>query len=88
MTPAPSEPRGGPQHFAGFRARQVARAFQRIKCVAGTLRIRYDVEWLGDGDVTVPFLQPYWYDCHGLSDVLEIPIHGWHDCVYRDEVIG
>lgn len=33
-------------------------------------------------------LQPYWYDCHGFPDVLEIPIHGWHDCVYRDEVIG
>ena len=33
-------------------------------------------------------LQPYWYDCHGFADVLEIPIHGWHDCVYREEVIG
>jgi peptidoglycan/xylan/chitin deacetylase (PgdA/CDA1 family) len=33
-------------------------------------------------------LQPYWYDCHGFGDVLEIPIHGWHDCVYRDVVIG
>ena len=24
----------------------------------------------------------------GFPDVLEIPIHGWHDCVIRDEVLG
>jgi len=33
-------------------------------------------------------LQPYWYDALGFPDVLEIPIHGWHDCVIRDEVLG
>jgi peptidoglycan/xylan/chitin deacetylase (PgdA/CDA1 family) len=33
-------------------------------------------------------LQPYWYDVLGFPDVLEIPIHGWHDCVIRDEVLG
>jgi peptidoglycan/xylan/chitin deacetylase (PgdA/CDA1 family) len=33
-------------------------------------------------------LQPYWYDALDFPDVLEIPIHGWHDCVVRDEVLG
>jgi peptidoglycan/xylan/chitin deacetylase (PgdA/CDA1 family) len=33
-------------------------------------------------------LQPYWYDALGFRDVLEIPIHGWHDCVIRAEVLG
>jgi hypothetical protein len=33
-------------------------------------------------------LQPYWYDALGFPEVLEIPIHGWHDCVIRDEVLG
>src|SRR3954452_24640097 len=33
-------------------------------------------------------LQPYWYDALGFPDVLEIPIHGWHDCVIREEVLG
>jgi peptidoglycan/xylan/chitin deacetylase (PgdA/CDA1 family) len=33
-------------------------------------------------------LQPYWYDALGFPDMLEIPIHGWHDCVIRDEVLG
>jgi peptidoglycan/xylan/chitin deacetylase (PgdA/CDA1 family) len=33
-------------------------------------------------------LQPYWYDALGFPEMLEIPIHGWHDCVIRDEVLG
>jgi peptidoglycan/xylan/chitin deacetylase (PgdA/CDA1 family) len=33
-------------------------------------------------------LQPYWYDLLGFPEMLEIPIHGWHDCVIRDEVLG
>lgn len=33
-------------------------------------------------------LQPYWYEHTGYPDVLEIPIHAWHDCVIRDEVLG
>jgi hypothetical protein len=33
-------------------------------------------------------LQPYWYDPLGFPDVLEVPIHGWHDCVIRAEVLG
>jgi peptidoglycan/xylan/chitin deacetylase (PgdA/CDA1 family) len=33
-------------------------------------------------------LQPYWYDHLGFPDILEIPIHGWHDCVIREDVLG
>ena len=33
-------------------------------------------------------LQPYWYEPAGFPDVLEIPIHAWHDCVIRDKVLG
>jgi peptidoglycan/xylan/chitin deacetylase (PgdA/CDA1 family) len=33
-------------------------------------------------------LQPYWYDALDFPEMLEIPIHGWHDCVIRDEVLG
>jgi hypothetical protein len=33
-------------------------------------------------------LQPDWYDALGFPDMLENPIHGWHDCVIRDEVLG
>jgi peptidoglycan/xylan/chitin deacetylase (PgdA/CDA1 family) len=33
-------------------------------------------------------LQPYWYDNLGFPDILEVPIHGWHDCVIRAEVLG
>jgi len=33
-------------------------------------------------------LQPYWYEALGFPRMLEIPIHGWHDCVIRAEVLG
>ena len=33
-------------------------------------------------------LQPYWYDALGFPEMLEIPIHGWHDCVIRAEILG
>ncbi len=33
-------------------------------------------------------VQPYWYDETGFPDVLETVIHGWHDCVIRQEVLG
>ena len=33
-------------------------------------------------------LQPYWYANSGFPDILETVIHGWHDCVIRDEVLG
>ncbi|HEU5088641.1 MAG TPA: polysaccharide deacetylase family protein [Roseiflexaceae bacterium] len=33
-------------------------------------------------------LQPYWYDALGFPGMLEIPIHGWHDCVIRESVLG
>ena len=33
-------------------------------------------------------LQPYWYEALGFPEMLEIPTHGWHDCVIRAEVLG
>lgn len=33
-------------------------------------------------------LQPYWYDHLGFPEMLEIPIHGWHDSTIRAEVLG
>ncbi len=33
-------------------------------------------------------LQPYWYDLAGFPDILEIPVHGWHDSTIRAEVLG
>ncbi len=33
-------------------------------------------------------LQPYWYDALGFPEMLEIPIHGWHDNTIRAEVLG
>jgi len=33
-------------------------------------------------------LQPYWYAALGFPDMLEIPIHGWHDNTLRAEVLG
>ncbi len=33
----------------------------------------------------VPFdVQPYWYTVQGFPDVLEIPVQGWQDCIWRD----
>lgn len=36
----------------------------------------------------VPRTPPYWYDADGYPDILEIPTHGWHDCVVREDVLG
>lgn len=33
-------------------------------------------------------LQPYWYEAAGFPEILEIPIHGWHDCEIRENVLG
>jgi hypothetical protein len=33
-------------------------------------------------------LQPYWYGALGFPEILEVPIHAWHDCVIRAEVLG
>lgn len=33
-------------------------------------------------------LQPYWYDALGFPEMLEIPIHGWHDSSLRGEMLG
>lgn len=30
-------------------------------------------------------LQPFWYEPQGFADVLEIPVHGWQDCIWRNE---
>ncbi|ACZ43112.1 polysaccharide deacetylase [Thermobaculum terrenum ATCC BAA-798] len=31
-------------------------------------------------------LQPYWYEHVGFPEMLELTIHGWHDCVLRDSL--
>lgn len=28
-------------------------------------------------------LQPFWYEPQGFGDILEVPIHGWQDCIWR-----
>ncbi|MCB0104833.1 MAG: polysaccharide deacetylase family protein [Caldilineaceae bacterium] len=33
-------------------------------------------------------LQPYWLDDLGFPDMFEMLIHGWHDCVIRQERFG
>jgi peptidoglycan/xylan/chitin deacetylase (PgdA/CDA1 family) len=33
-------------------------------------------------------LQPYWYEPLGFPEMLEIPIHGWHDSTIRAEVLS
>lgn len=30
-------------------------------------------------------LQPFWYGPQGFGDMLEIPVHGWQDCIWRAE---
>ena len=35
-----------------------------------------------------PMTQPYWYAVSGYPDMLEMPTHGWHDCVVRESVLG
>lgn len=30
-------------------------------------------------------VQPLWYAPQGFSDMLEIPVHGWQDCIWREE---
>jgi len=30
-------------------------------------------------------LQPFWYEAQGFGDMLEMPIHGWQDCIWRGE---
>lgn len=30
-------------------------------------------------------LQPFWYEPQGFGDMLEIPVHGWQDCIWRAE---
>ncbi|WP_210479505.1 polysaccharide deacetylase family protein [Naasia sp. SYSU D00948] len=35
-----------------------------------------------------PATQPYWYAADGFPEILEMPTHGWHDCVVREDVLG
>jgi peptidoglycan/xylan/chitin deacetylase (PgdA/CDA1 family) len=35
-----------------------------------------------------PRIEPYWYAEDGYPDLLEMPTHGWHDCVVREDVLG
>jgi peptidoglycan/xylan/chitin deacetylase (PgdA/CDA1 family) len=35
-----------------------------------------------------PPTQPYTYAGDGFPDILELPTHGWHDCVVREDVLG
>jgi len=30
-------------------------------------------------------VQPFWYGPQGFGDMLEIPVHGWQDCIWRAE---
>ncbi len=30
-------------------------------------------------------LQPFWYEPQGFADILELPVHGWQDCIWRSE---
>lgn len=30
-------------------------------------------------------LQPFWYEPQGFGDILELPVHGWQDCIWRGE---
>lgn len=30
-------------------------------------------------------LQPFWYAPQGFPDILELPVHGWQDCIWREE---
>jgi peptidoglycan/xylan/chitin deacetylase (PgdA/CDA1 family) len=33
-------------------------------------------------------LQPYWYEHSGFPEILEVPVHGWHDSTIRADVLG
>lgn len=33
-------------------------------------------------------LQPFWYKPQGFGDMLEVPIHGWQDCIWRGDYAG
>jgi peptidoglycan/xylan/chitin deacetylase (PgdA/CDA1 family) len=30
-------------------------------------------------------VQPFWYGPQGFPDMLEFPVHGWQDCLWREE---
>jgi len=56
--------------------------------VAHEYGIRFTRTWgrnEKDWQPTELSLQPFWYEPQGFGDVLELPVHGWQDCIWRAE---
>lgn len=56
--------------------------------VAHDCGIRFTRTWgrnEKDWQPTELSLQPFWYEPQGFGDILELPVHGWQDCIWRDE---
>lgn len=48
--------------------------------------IRFTRTWgrnENDWQPTELSLQPFWYEPQGFGDILELPVHGWQDCIWR-----
>lgn len=55
--------------------------------VAHDCGIRFTRTWgrnEKDWQPTELSLQPFWYEPQGFPDILEMPVHGWQDCIWRD----
>jgi peptidoglycan/xylan/chitin deacetylase (PgdA/CDA1 family) len=55
--------------------------------VAHEFGIRFTRTWgrnEKDWQPTELSLQPFWYAPQGFGDVMEFPVHGWQDCIWRD----
>ena len=49
--------------------------------------IRFTSTYLRNQDDWQPVpieVQPFWYELQGFPDMLEIPVQGWQDCIWRD----
>ncbi|MDK1032347.1 MAG: polysaccharide deacetylase family protein [Planctomycetia bacterium] len=59
----------------------------KIFCDAGLKFISTDLRGPAD---SIPSLlqQAYWYEEDGFADLLELPGHGWHDCVLKPYAIA
>lgn len=56
--------------------------------VAHEYGIRFTRTWGRDEKDWQPTelsLQPFWYGPQGFGDILELPVHGWQDCIWRAE---
>lgn len=54
--------------------------------VAHDCGIRFTRTWgrnEKDWQPTELSLQPFWYEPQGFGDMLELPVHGWQDCIWR-----